>query len=563
MVGLALYPMLGMPDSAADATSRSTCGNEETVRVLALYEATPRADNLASCPGILLPVLPRDPGDGPDTVGRLRRHSSTTSPDGRLCLLPITPPQTIPARLLRCWIGKMARRFANTAHEGMRLGVARVFCSRRIEFLPGSAFASLDGEVAAMRAQGHSVVNLGRADPDHETPRSILDALHEVSGYPESHGYAPYAGTAELRRQVALWYADRFGVHLDPEREVLILLGSKDGLFHLPFAVLDPGEVALVPDPSFPAYRVGAYLAGAEVVSLRLYPETDYLPDLGAVDSGVLRKARLLYLNYPNNPTGAVAPLGFFREAVSFADRYGILLCNDLAYADSGYEGYHAPSLLQCEDAKDVAVEFTTWSKTFCMAGWRLGAVVGNAQAIHSLLRINVQVHSGVWSAIQHAGAVALRDVVGSGFIDEINAQYQKRRDVMVSALGSLGIDVIRPWATPYLWFRAPRGLTSVDAVAWLLREVGVALAPGSAFGPSGEGFLRMSLTATDDDIRTAARRLRNIGADGWRSTGRGVAPVMRQSVAREPSAEPERPDPFPSQWMRGGDDEPQLLSSL
>lgn len=491
----------------------------------------------------------------PPATCRARRTGARPLPSH-----PCPLARTAPLALFR---GKMVAWIANTAPDGMRLEVTRVFCSRRVEFLPGSVFASLDGEVAAMRAQGHSVVDLGRADPDHETPRFILDALHEVSGYPESHRYAPYAGTAELRRQVALWYADRYGVQLDPEREVLILLGSKDGLFHLPFAVLDPGEVALVPDPSFPAYRVGAYLAGAEVVSLRLYPETDYLPDLGAVDPGVLRKARLLYLNYPNNPTGAVAPLGFFRDAVSFADRYGILLCNDLAYADSGYEGYQAPSLLQCEDAKDVAIEFTTWSKTFCMAGWRLGAVVGNAQAIHSLLRIHVQVHSGVWSAIQHAGAVALRDAVRSGFMDEINAQYQKRRDAMVSALGSLGIAVTRPWSTPYLWFPAPRGFTSGEAAAWLLREVGVALAPGSAFGPSGEGFLRMSLTASDDDIHAAARRMRNIGAEGWRSAGRGGAMVKRQPLIREPFTEPEQPTAFPSQWMRAGDDELHLLSSL
>lgn len=398
-----------------------------------------------------------------------------------------------------------------------------MFGSRRVLALPPYIFETMEAEIASLRARGEDIIDLGRSDPDHLSPPAVVAAVQKAAERPETHHYPPYAGILELRRAIVHWYDDRHGVELDPEREVLILAGSKEGLFHLPLAVCDPGDVALIPDPSFPAYRVGAYLAGAEAVPLPLRAERGFLPDLTTVGLDVLRRARLLFLNYPNNPTGAVAPLSFFREAVAFARRYGLVICHDLAYGESGYEGYQAPSLLQADGAKDVAIESITWSKSFCMAGWRLGAVVGNAEVVSVLGRIQMQASSGVFAAIQHAGAVALEEVGPSGFLAANNFTYQSRRDRMIEALGSMGVALRRPWATPYLWLPVPPGVSCTEAARWLLREVGLALVPGVSFGTGGEGHLRLSLTASDRDIDEAANRLEGIGMRRWQEMDRGT----------------------------------------
>lgn len=390
-----------------------------------------------------------------------------------------------------------------------------MLASRRVCELPPYVFAVLDARIAALRAAGRAVIDLGRADPDHATPEPLVEALVHAVAQPETHHYPPYAGVAALRQAIARWYADRHGVSVDAEREVLVLGGSKEGLFHLPLGVCDPGDVALVPDPSFPAYRMGAYFAGAEVVSLPLRPESGFLPDLAAIPEAVARRARILFLNYPNNPTGATAPLRFLVDAVSFAKRYGALLCHDLAYGESGYDGYRAPSVLGVEGGKDVAVEFISWSKAFCMPGWRLGAAVGHAAGISALRQVEAQVNTGVFAAVQAAGAAALDQVGRSGFLAAMNDSYRARRDRMVAALEELGLRVRRPRATPFLWIPCPDSCPSSEYATWLLERTGIALAPGSAFGAGGEGFLRMSLTAASAEVDEAADRLQGLGRAG------------------------------------------------
>ena len=402
-----------------------------------------------------------------------------------------------------------------------------MLASRRTSELPPEAFATLAARIAQLRDAGCTVIDLGRADPDHATPEPVVAALLRAAPLPEHHHYPSFPGLPALRRSVARWYAERHDVALDPNGEVLITGGAKAGLFHLALGICDPGDVALVPDPSFPAYRVGAYFAGAEVVSMPLRPERGYLPDLASIPEAVARRARLLFLNYPNNPTGATAPLCFLADAVAFARRHGILLCHDLAYGESGYDGYRAPSLLRVEGAKEVAVEFISWSTAFCMPGWRLGAAVGNPRGIGALQQVETQVNAGVFSAVQVAGGVALDQVGHSGFLTAMQEGYRDRRDQMVAVLQELGVRVRRPQATPFLWFPCPDARPSAEYAAWLLERTGVALAPGSAFGAAGEGFLRLSLTAAAAEMDEAVLRLRRLGPDGLH--GPAAAPAQPQ----------------------------------
>ena len=413
-----------------------------------------------------------------------------------------------------------------------------MFASRRIHELPPYVFAALDARIAELRAAGRSVIDLGRADPDRAAPEPVVQALLRAAPMPEHHHYPPFAGLASLRRAVARWYADRHGVSLDADTEVLVVGGAKEGLFHVSFGVCDPGDVALVPDPSFPAYRMGAYFAGAEVVSMPLRPELGYLPDLAAIPEAVARRARVMFLNYPNNPTGATVPLRFLGDAVAFARRHGILLCHDLAYGDSGYDGYRAPSVLAVDGGKDVAVEFISWSKAFCMPGWRLGAAVGSAEGIAALRQVETQVNTGVFPAVQVAGAAAIDEVGRSGFLTAMNESYRARRDRMAAVLEELGLQVRRPRATPFLWVPCPDARPSNEYAAWLLERSGVAVAPGSGFGAAGEGFLRLSLTAPAADVEEAGERLRRLGAEGLRPPAAALAgrtSASPEAVERRP----------------------------
>ena len=438
-----------------------------------------------------------------------------------------------------------------------------MFASRRLSELPRYAFSALEARVADLRAAGRSVIDLGRADPDHEAPEPAIAALLRAAPAPGAHQYPPLSGIPEFRSAVARWYLERHGVSLDPDSEVLALGGSKQGLFLISLAVCDPGDVALVPDPSYPAYRMGAYFAGAEVVSTALRPEMGYLPDLAGLPEGLARRARLLFLNYPNNPTGATASLRFLTDAVAFARRHGALVCNDFSYADSGFEGYRAPSLLSVEGAKETGVEFISFSKSFCMAGLRLGAAVGSAAALSALLDVLAHVEGGVFRAVQHAGVAALEQVGHSGFIAAMNQTYRARRDVMVAALEEVGVHVRRPRATPYLWFPTPDERPSVEFAAWLLERIGVALAPGSAFGAGGEGFLRLSLTAPTVNIDEAAARLRRLGSQGIRPGRSGGSRAVRAAPVQPLAVRPEREATVAADTGARGPDVDALLGSL
>jgi LL-diaminopimelate aminotransferase len=392
--------------------------------------------------------------------------------------------------------------------------------ARRLEQIGAYLFADLDRRQDELTRRGVDVINLGVGDPDLPTPSHIVDALMEAATDPRSHRYPPYGGTADFRAAVARWYARRFGVALDPEREVLALIGSKEGLAHLPWAVLNPGDVALVPDPGYPVYRAATILADGEPYPVPLRPERGFLPELDSIPAGVLARARMVFFNYPNNPTGAVAPREFFEEAVAFARRHDLLLVHDNSYSEIAYDGYRPPSVLEVPGAKDVAVEFHSLSKTYCMTGWRVGFVVGNAQAIGALARLKTNVDSGVFRAILHA-AVAALDGPDDALRERLQA-YQSRRDRMLWTLRRLGWQPPQLRATFYVWLPTPRGQPSAEFAAEVLERTGVVVTPGVGYGRQGEGYVRLSLTVPDPRLDEALRRLTEaFGSD----EGRGESP--------------------------------------
>ncbi len=378
--------------------------------------------------------------------------------------------------------------------------------ARRLERIGAYLFADLDRKQAELEAKGVNVINLGVGDPDLPTPAHIIEALIEGATDPRSHRYPPYPGIPEFRKAAASWYQQRFGVTLDPDREVLALIGSKEGLAHLPWATLNPGDVTLVPDPAYPMYRTATILAEGIVHSVPLTRERGFLPDLKTIPHPVLRQAKLLFLNYPNNPTTAIAPKSFFEEAVDFARRWNVLLVHDNSYSEITYDGYRAPSVLEVEGAKEVAVEFHSLSKTYAMTGWRIGFVVGNAEAVGALGQIKTNVDSGVFRAVQRAGVAAL-----TGPQDMVQSRlqiYQHRRDRALQALRSIGWDVPTVKATLYVWLPVPDGTSSVPFAATVLDRTGVVLTPGRGYGTHGDGYVRLSLTISDDRLEEALGRL-------------------------------------------------------
>ncbi len=383
-------------------------------------------------------------------------------------------------------------------------------CARRIAAIPPYLFAEIDRRKAEARARGVDVIDLGIGDPDRPTPGHVLERLQREAANPAWHRYPSYVGDPAFRCAVAGWYRRRFGVELDPDREVMALIGSKEGIAHMVWAYVDQGDVALVPDPGYPVYRTHVLLAGGTPWEMRLLPERGFLPDLGAVPEEVARRARLLWLNYPNNPTAAVADLAFLEEAVAFCRRHDILLCHDAAYTETTYDGYVAPSVLQVPGAKEVAVEFHSLSKPFNMTGWRLGMAVGNADAVRALGIIKTNTDSGQFTAIQQAGIAALEETPAS-FFAAMKEVYRRRRDLVVGALRGLGIAVEPPRATFYVWAPVPPGYTSAGFAEALLEQAGVVVAPGSGYGPGGEGYFRISLTVPDDRLEEAVARLRRL----------------------------------------------------
>jgi LL-diaminopimelate aminotransferase len=323
---------------------------------------------------------------------------------------------------------------------------------------------------------------------------------------PANHRYPDYYGLAELRRALASWYAGRFGVELDPDREVLPLIGSKEGIAHVAIALIDPGDVALVPSPAYPVFEIGTMLAGGEVYLMPLRPENDFLPNLEAIPDAVADRARVLWINYPNNPTSAVAGPEFFERAVHYARKHDLVVLHDNAYSEVYYDGYRPGSFLQVPGAKNLGVEFHSLSKSYNMTGWRIGMVVGNAEVIEALGRVKTNVDSGIFQAVQYAGIRALTG--DQSWIPDRNAIYQRRRDMLIDALQRLGIKVARPRASLYLWGHVPEGYSSLDFSMKLLDEIAVWVTPGVGFGQHGEGFFRVSLTTPDDRVRQAVERL-------------------------------------------------------
>jgi LL-diaminopimelate aminotransferase len=344
-------------------------------------------------------------------------------------------------------------------------------------------------------------------DPDLPPPVEVIEALCRSAEHPGQHRYPGYRGTPALREAIAGYYQRRFGVTLRPKSEVTPLIGSKEGIVNLALACLDPGDLVLVPDPGYAPYAMGAALAGAEVYTFPLLPDRGFLPDLEAIPPGVANRARLMWLNYPNNPTGATADLRFFSGAVEFARRYGLLLCHDAPYCDVGYDGYLAPSLLQAPGALEIAIEFNSLSKTYNMPGWRLGMAVGNSEALDALARVKSNVDSGIFGPLQEAAVQALS--VDPAWISHRNGVYQERLELVLEGLELAGMAVSRPRATLYAWAGVPSGWKSEAFALALLEQTGVAVAPGPFFGSAGEGYVRLSVTASTHRIRQAMERIR------------------------------------------------------
>jgi len=384
----------------------------------------------------------------------------------------------------------------------------------RIEKLPPYLFAEISRKIAEKRSQGVDVISFGIGDPDLPTPERIIESLREASLDPANHRYPETEGLPELREAIAGWYERRFGVSLDAGREVLPLIGSKEGIGHIALCFIEPGDVALAPDPGYPVYAMGTVLAGGEAYYLPLREENGFLPDLEAVPDEVLRRAKVLWLNYPNNPTGAVADIAFFDRAVAFGRRHGLAVLHDGPYSEVAFEGYRPPSFLEAEGAREVGIEFHSLSKSYNMTGWRIGMAVGNAEIIGALREVKSNLDSGIPQAIQRMAIAALEGP--QGCIEEHNRVYERRRDRLVAALRGLGLRVSPPKASLYVWARVPEGLpagrqgsTSVEFATRLLEEAGVAVTPGIGYGPSGEGYVRLSLTLPDERLEEGVRRLR------------------------------------------------------
>jgi LL-diaminopimelate aminotransferase len=380
--------------------------------------------------------------------------------------------------------------------------------SKRLERIPPYAFAELERKIAAKRAAGVDVISLGIGDPDRPTPALIVEAMQAAVGEPETHKYPSNRGREDFRGAVRDFYERRFGVTLDPEHEVIPAIGGKEAIFNLNLAFLDPGDYALAADPGYPVYTGGPWLAGAEPVPMALEPELGFIPDLGAIDEDVARKAKLMYLNYPNNPTGAIVPEGFFERVVDFARAYGILVVHDNAYSEISFDGYRAPSLLSTAGAKDVGIEVFSLSKPYNMTGWRCAVVVGNAEALDVYWRLKTNIDSGLFEAVQLAGIAALSPD-GDEEVASMNELYARRRDLVCEALRAAGVDVSPPRSTIYVWAPVPEGFSSSEAYCeHVLERAAVAISPGAIYGPAGEGWFRISLTTPDDRLLEAVERL-------------------------------------------------------
>jgi LL-diaminopimelate aminotransferase len=382
--------------------------------------------------------------------------------------------------------------------------------AERIRLLPRYLFAEIDKKVKAAQERGIDVIKLGIGDPDSPTPDYIVKRMQEEVAKPRNHTYPPDEGLKEFREAVADYYRRRHGVELDPQKEIVPLIGSKEGIAHISFCFTDPGDVNLVPDPGYPVYGIGTLFAGGVPQYMPLLKERRFLPDLQSVPVEAARRAKLLFLNYPNNPTGAVATREFFAEVVDFAREYNLLVCHDAAYNEIAFDDYRPVSFLEVPGGKDVAIEFGSLSKTFNMTGWRIGYAVGNSTAVEALYRFKTNVDSGLFQAIQYAGVEAFTNPQMGPFLERLRDLYRRRRDIVVRALQEAGWDLEAPKATFYIWAPVPAGYSSQEFVTYLLEETGVVVTPGRGFGKFGEGYFRIALTVNEERLQEAMERIKN-----------------------------------------------------
>ncbi len=380
--------------------------------------------------------------------------------------------------------------------------------AKRLQKLPPYLFARIERKIEEKKEQGVDIISLGIGDPDRPTPEHIIDKLVEQAHNPENHRYPSSVGMLEYRKAVARWYKNRFNVDLDPKKEIVTLIGSKEGIGHISFCYVDPGDVNLVPDPGYPVYGIGTLLAGGEPFYMPLKEENGFLPDLDAVPGDVADKAKILFINYPNNPTGALADLEFFNKVVAFAKKHDLIVCHDAPYSEIAFDGYEPPSFLQAGGAKDVGIEFNSLSKPYNMTGWRIGWAAGNKEVVEALGRIKSNLDSGAFQAIQYAAIAAL---TGSQEpVKEMQRVYQERRDVVIDGLNKMGWQMERPKATFYVWAPVPKGYSSSEFAELVLEKAGVIITPGIGYGENGEGYFRIALTVEKERIEEALKRMQD-----------------------------------------------------
>ncbi len=394
-----------------------------------------------------------------------------------------------------------------------RYTMTKVIPADRIKKLPPYLFAAIDAMKQEAIREGKDVINLGIGDPDLPTPTSIIERLQRAAAIPKNHQYPSYEGMPSFREAVAQWYQGRFNVALDPYTEVVTLIGSKEGIGHAPLAFINPGDTALMTDPGYPVYHAGTLFAGGESYFVPLLEENGFLPDLHSIPESVARKARMFFINSPNNPTTAVATREFFESVVAFANRYNILICHDAAYSEIYYNDIRPLSFLEVPGAKEVGIEFHSLSKTFNMTGWRIGFAVGNKEALAALLKVKSNLDSGVFQAIQEAGITALK--TEDHILNNIRRIYQERRDVLVPGLQKLGFQIESPKASFYVWIKIPSHTLSAEFASRLLAETSIVATPGIGFGEAGEGFIRMTLTSPTTRLLEAVDRMEKAGITG------------------------------------------------
>ncbi len=382
--------------------------------------------------------------------------------------------------------------------------------SERLEQIPPYLFAEIDRKIAEAKAKGIDIISLGIGDPDSPTLQPIVDEMHKAIDNPKNHDYPPYNGTEQFRKGACDWIKRRFGVELNPDTEMLANIGSKEAIAHIFFAYVDKGDYTLVPDPGYPVYHNATIFAGGTPYEMPLLEENGYLPDFDKIPEDIAKKSKLMFLNYPNNPTSATADLDFWKKAVDFCKKYDILLCSDMAYSEMTFDGYKAPSVLQVEGAKDVAIEFYSHSKSYNMTGWRVGFVCGNADAVKALGTIKNNIDSGTFKAIQQAATTAF--TVDEKYITDLNNMYQERRDAAEEGFKELGWDIKPSKATFYLWLPVPKGMTSEEFVTVMLEKAHVVVPPGNGYGKYGEGYFRVALTKDVETIKKCIQRMKDAG---------------------------------------------------